>query len=137
MQDSNKGQFKLHQRYVQCADFIDNNVPQLPIPPILLSTVNANAFIGCFCEVFQLSQKFSKIRVLNLRGCDNQTVSKQKLNRILNACDQIAHLNLSFMIQQVDEDILCTVGERFQKTLISLQIRACQKVDDAAIVGLC
>ena len=41
------------------------------------------------------------------------------------------------MQEQVDEDVLCMVGERFQKSLISLELRACQKVNDKAIIGMC
>ena len=86
---------------------------RLNFPLILLSTVCADSFIGCFSEVFTLSLKLSKIRCLNLRGISSNIISKQKLIRILSICDQIAHLNLNFMAEQVDEDALFLIGSRF------------------------
>jgi hypothetical protein len=72
------GHFKLHQTYVQAEDQHKSNVeiPKLKYPLILLSTINATAFIGAFCGIFELSKKFSQIRIMNLRGCDGQMVSK-------------------------------------------------------------
>jgi hypothetical protein len=32
---------------------------------------------------------------------------------MLKACDRIAHLNLSFMQEQVDEDVLAVIGDNF------------------------
>jgi len=41
------------------------------------------------------------------------------------------------MKETVDEDVLFLIGEKYQKTLISLELRACNQVNDKAIVGLC
>lgn len=87
--------------------------PRLEHPLVLLTAICANSFVNCFCEIFSLSRKFTKIRVLNLRGLDSKIVSKTKLIRILNNCDQIAHLNLNFMMDQVDEEILFLIGDQF------------------------
>jgi len=133
--DQSNGRFMLHDFFIQAKDF-SNDVPVLKYPLILLHTINASIFLNCFCEVFQLSQRFSKIQHLNLRGCDSQTVSKQKLMRILKSCDQIQHLNLSFMAA-VDDEVVSKIGEVFQPTLISLELRACSKITDAGLVGFC
>lgn len=100
-----QGLFKLHQSYIQSEDFVANSEqePRLMHPLVILTAINANSFVNCFCEIFALSRKFTKIRVLNLRGLDSKIVSKSKLIRILSNCDQIAHLNLNFMMDQVDE----------------------------------
>ena len=66
-----------------------------------------------------------------------QTVSKQKLIRILQACDQISHLNLCFLKDTVDEEVLFMIGEKYQKSLISLELRACNGVSDSGIIGMC
>lgn len=115
--------FKLHQKYEMAQDYKEGEVPKLNYPLILLSAINGNGFIGCFCEVFKVSKRFSKIRVLNLRGCDERIVSKRKLKGILEACDQIAHLNLNFMKEAVDQEILFLIAEKFRGTLISLEVR--------------
>ena len=57
--------------------------------------------------------------------------------RILQSCDQVAHLNLSYMNECVDQEVLFLIGEKFQKTLISLELRACNGVDDLGIIGMC
>ena len=118
-------------------DYKEGDVPKLEYPLILLSAVNASGFIGCFTEIFTVSKRFSKIRVLNLRGCDEKIVSKAKLKGILQQCDQIAHLNLNFMKEAVDQEILFLIAERFQGTLISLELRQCSKLDDDSIIGFC
>ena len=37
----------------------------------------------------------------------------------------------------VDEEVLFLIGEKYQKTLISLELRACPGVNDAGIIGMC
>jgi hypothetical protein len=62
-----QGAFKYHKFYAQAEDFNEqvNNrgaIPKLSFPIILFSTINARAFIGCFCEIFELSNRFTYIR---------------------------------------------------------------------------
>jgi hypothetical protein len=55
----------------------------------------------------------------------------------LKACEQIAHLDLSFMKDTVDKEVLFLIGEKFQSSLVSLELRACNLKDDDGIIGLC
>ena len=64
-------------------------------------------------------------------------MSKTKLLRILKNCDRIAHLNLSFLSEQVDEDVLAAIGQNYQSSIISLELRACNKINDKALISLC
>ena len=41
------------------------------------------------------------------------------------------------MKETVDDEVLCLIGEKYQKSLISLELRACQKVGDAGVIGMC
>jgi hypothetical protein len=40
------------------------------------------------------------------------------------------------MSEQIDEEILFLIGENFQSTLISLELRACNKVNDKGLIGM-
>ena len=37
----------------------DPKTPLIEVPLIMLSTINAIGFVGAFCEIFEMSQKFS------------------------------------------------------------------------------
>lgn len=63
-------------------------------------------------------------------------VSRQKLIRILRACQQITQLDLSFMKRQVDQEVLFMIGEEYSLTLEVLELRACSRIDDRALIGL-
>ena len=78
MQQQTRGQFTLHIPYPQAQDFNANEQqpPRLSFNLNLLSIIKANAFIGFFCEIFQHSMKFSNIQELDLRGCEEEVVSK-------------------------------------------------------------
>lgn len=41
------------------------------------------------------------------------------------------------MKETVDEEVMLLIGEKYQKTLISLELRACPGVNDAGIIGMC
>jgi hypothetical protein len=41
------------------------------------------------------------------------------------------------MNECVDQEVLFLIGEKFQRTLISLELRACLGVDDLGIIGMC
>jgi len=41
------------------------------------------------------------------------------------------------MHESVDQEVLFLIGEKYQKTLISLELRACNGVDDIGIIGMC
>ena len=59
---SDKARFKLHQIYEMGQDYDKEDgvqVPKIQFAFILLSTICANAFIGCFTEIFCLSARFS------------------------------------------------------------------------------
>ena len=48
-----RGNFKLRERYARAEDWMPgDSIPKLQFPLILLSTINASGFIGCFCEIF-------------------------------------------------------------------------------------
>lgn len=137
LEQESRGQFEPHQEYAQAEDFQSGDKPPvLEFPLILLTTIKADAFVGCFCEIFQHSQKFANIQRLDLRGCDEQTVSRQRLVRILRACHQITQLDLSFMKQQVDQEVLLIIGDQYSLTLEVLELRACSRIDDGALLGL-
>jgi len=55
----------------------------------------ADSFINVLSEAFALSKGFSKIKNLNLRGY--RSISKEELLTIINSCDSVAHINLSFL----------------------------------------
>lgn len=136
LQKESRGQFQLHQKYAQADDNQSGDQPPvLAFPLALLTTVRADAFIGCFCEIFQHSKRFAGIQRLSLRGCD-ELVSKQKLIRILRACQQITELDLSFMKRQVDQEVLFMIGDKYSLTLEVLELRACSQIDDRALVGM-
>jgi len=44
---------------------------------------------------------------------------------------------LCFLKDTVDEQVLHLIGDKFQKSLVSLELRACSLVDDKGIIGLC
>jgi hypothetical protein len=41
------------------------------------------------------------------------------------------------MNECVDSEVLFLIGEKFQKTLTSLELRACHGVNDEGIIGMC
>tara|TARA_B110000285_G_scaffold107344_1_gene122023 strand:- start:376 stop:549 length:174 start_codon:yes stop_codon:yes gene_type:complete len=41
------------------------------------------------------------------------------------------------MNECVDQEILFLIGEKYQKTLTSLELRACHGVEDKGIIGMC
>ena len=41
------------------------------------------------------------------------------------------------MHESVDKDVLSFIGEKFQSTLISLELRANKGVNDEGIIGMC
>lgn len=41
------------------------------------------------------------------------------------------------MKESVDEEVLNLIGEKYQTSLISVELRACNGVNDAGIIGMC
>lgn len=108
--DAESKEFRIHRQYLQQDDFklvtnppppfkgfkvnlSHNNLKQRPL--ILFSAIEATNFALCVTEVFSLSKRFSQIKILNLRGF--VTMTKEQVLKILKNCDQVAHLNLSFV----------------------------------------
>lgn len=46
-------------------------------------------------------------------------------------------MNLNFMTEQVDEEVVFLISSKFAKALVSLELRACTKLKDDAIIGMC
>ena len=92
-------------------------------------------FADCLWQVFELSSHFSsKLKILSLRGFTE--ISSLSVKKILTACTEIAHLDLSYN-KLVDDECVAFIGKQYRETMVSLILRSCHSLTDEGIIAMC
>lgn len=136
--DREAGGFKSHkEEYKPCIEETSAKaLIALKHPFSLLAGIKAERlFTDSLCELIPLSSHFhANLRVLNLRGFTE--LASVKVQRILKACSQLAHIDLAYC-KLVDDECTGLIGELFRTKLISLVLRSCHTVTDEGIITMC